>query len=449
MKKVILNIGGMSCSACSNGLEKYLNKQEGIKNASVNLVLAQALIEYDDFLTIDDLEQFIKKAGFESLGIYNNKEIKKDYNTNKNVLIIFSILAIIVLYISMSHMIGLPVIPFLNMHEYPINYSICSFILAIPFLIYGFDIFKSGYKNVIYATPNMDTLVSIGVLASFIYSTFCMIMIFLDSPEYVETLYFESCSIVIFFVKLGRFIDLKSKEKTKEAIKELVEITPSKALLKKDNKELEVTIDEIVKGDILIAKPGMKIAVDGVVVNGETHVNESFITGESMPVDKKIGDRVVAGSINYDGYIEYSAEKIGKDSTISEIVRLVVEATNTKANVSRVADKVSGYFVPTIILISLVTLLSYLILGLGFSNAFETAVTILVVACPCALGLATPLAIVVSFGVCAKMGIIVKNSQTLENAKNIDTIVFDKTGTLTYGNLKVSKVFNYSNYSDL
>lgn len=449
MKKIILSIDGMTCSACSQGLEKYLNKQEGIVKASVNLVLAQALIEYDDNIDILTLENYIKEAGFISLGIYNpTKENKKD--NRKIFLLIYGVLALIVLYISMSHMIGLPSIEYIDMMKNPTNYSIALFILTIPFLIYGKDIFISGIKNVIHKTPNMDTLVSLGVFSSFLYSLFSITMILTNNnpTTYVESLYFESCAIIIYFIKLGRFIDGRSKEKTKEALKELVQITPTIAHLKKDKEEVEVTIDEVNKGDILIAKPGMKIAVDGIVVSGETHLDEAFITGESVPTKKIVNDKVVAGSINLDGYIEYKAEKIGKNSTISEIVRLVVEATNTKAPIQRYADQVSGIFVPSIILIAIITFITYLLLGNTLSVSLTTFVTVLVVACPCALGLATPLAIVVSEGLCAKNGILVKTSETLENAHKVDTIAFDKTGTLTYGNLKISKIYNFSDYKE-
>ena len=447
MQKVILSIGGMSCSACSSGLEKYLNKQEGIINASVNLVLANALIEYDDSLTLDDLNRFIKEAGFSSLGIYN--EISDDKHKNEKIyLIVFGVLSVLVLYISMSHMVHLPVIPFLNMTDYPINYSLCLLILSTPFLFYDFDILKNGYKNLIHKTPNMDTLVSIGVLSSFLYSVFGTFMIFIGKVEYVENLYFESACLVLFFIKFGRFIDSKSKEKTKEAIKDLVQITPTKAILKRNDGELEVTLDEIKKGDILICKPGMKVAVDGIIIKGGSHFDESFITGESIPIRKETSDKVVAGSLNIDGYIEYKAEKIGKDSTVSEIVRLVVEATNTKSPISKVADKVSGIFVPSIMLISVITLIVYLLLGFDINVALTHFVTVLVVACPCALGLATPLAIVISEGLCAKNGILVKKSEILENAHKIDTVIFDKTGTLTYGTLLVSRVYNYSDYNE-
>ena len=447
MNKIVLNIGGMSCSACSQGLEKYLKKQTGVVNANVNLVLSQALIEYDDTLDINDLNRFVQEAGFESLGVYNDdiKEIKDD---NKIKLFIFGILAVFVLYISMSHMIGLPVIPYLHMVEYPCNYALVLFILCIPFLFYGIDIFKSGLKNLLHKTPNMDTLVSIGVTASFLYSFYGLIMILMGNKVYVENLYFESVAVIIFFIKFGRFIDVKNKDKTKAAIKELVQITPSVSILKTKNGEKEVTIDEVKKDDILIAKPGMKIAVDGIIVKGDAHLDEAFITGESIPAKRGIDEKVIAGSINYDGYIEYKALKIGRESTISEIVKLVIEATNTKPPIAKLADKVSGYFVPAIMIISVLTFLMYLIVGFSFNDAISTFVTVLVVACPCALGLATPLAIVVSEGICAKNGILVKTSETLENAHKVDTVVFDKTGTLTYGILKISKIYNYGYCDD-
>ena len=445
MQKIVLKIDGMTCSACSNGLEKYLNKQDGITSASVNLVMATAQVEYDE-TKVDRkmLDTFVKKAGFKSLGEYTGKEEENNHKRDKILFIVFGVLAVILLYISMGHMMGLPIFESLNMHENPINYAVVLFILTIAFLGYGFDIIKSGFKNLIHKAPNMDTLVAIGVLSSFLYSTYSMIMIIRGDNSFVHELYFESSAIVIFFIKLGRYLDGISKDKTKEAIQKLVQITPSKATVKIDGKEKEVTIDEIKKGDTVVSHAGDRISVDGKIISGKAHLDESFLTGESKPSSKKVGDKVIAGSINYDGYLEYEAEKIGRDSTISQIVKLVVEASNTKAPIARVADKVSGYFVPIVILIAIVSFIFYLILGSDIGEALTTFVTILVVACPCALGLATPLAIVVSEGKCAKSGILVKKSEILENAKNIDTIVFDKTGTLTYGKLKISEVLNYS-----
>lgn len=445
MKKVVLSIDGMMCSACSNGLEKYLNKQNGIKSATVNLVMANALIEYDEnILNLETLEKFVEETGFKSLGIYNENSEKKQNKNEKVKFIIFSVLAVALMYISMGHMIGLPNFSFLDMHMHPLIYAGTLLALTIAFIVYGFDIIKSGCKNLIHKAPNMDTLVAMGVITSILYSLYGMYMIAKGHHEYVENLYFESAAIVIFFIKLGRYIDGISKDKTKEAIQKLVQITPKEAVIKVNGEEKKVTIDEIKKGDIVVSKPGEKIAVDGEIITGKAHLDESFITGESKPASKTEGSKVIAGSINYDGYIEYEAEKIGKESTISEIVRLVIEATNTKAPIAKVADTVSGYFVPAVILIAIITFIAYLILGNTVATAINAFVTILVVACPCSLGLATPLAIVVSEGVCANNGILVKKSEILENAEKTTTVVFDKTGTLTYGKLKIAKIINYS-----
>ena len=445
MKKIILAIDGMTCSACSNGLEKYLNKQKGISSASVNLVMSNALIEYDEkLLNQEKIEEFVKQAGFKSLGLYKDIEQKDNRKKEKIKFIIFTILAIILMYISMGHMIGLPSLEILDMHKNPLIYTSVLLVLTIAFIIYGFDIIKNGYKNLIHKSPNMDTLVSIGILSSILYSLFSMFMIIRGHHEYVESLYFESAAIIIYFVKLGRYIDGISKDKTKDAIQKLVQITPKDAVIKVDGKEKRVTIDEIRQGDIVVSKPGEKIAVDGEIINGKTHLDESFITGESKPSLKEVGSKVIAGSINYDGYIEYKAEKIGKDSTISEIVRLVVEATNTKAPIAKLADKASSYFVPAVMIIAVVTFIVYLILGFEFGSAINAFISVLVVACPCSLGLATPLAIVVSEGKCATNGILVKKSETLENAGKTNVIIFDKTGTLTYGTLRIADIINYT-----
>ena len=449
MKKIILAIDGMTCSACSNGLEKYLNKQKGIVNASVNLVMSNALIEYDEkILNQEKIEEFVKQAGFKSLGLYKNIEQKDNRKKEKIKFIIFTILAIILMYVSMGHMIGLPSPEILNMHTHPLVYTCTLLVFTILFIIYGFDILKNGYKNLIHKSPNMDTLVSIGILSSILYSVYSMIMIIQGHHEYVEKLYFESAAIVIYFVKLGRYIDGISKDKTKDAIQKLVQITPKDAVIKVDGKEKRVTIDEIKQGDTVVSKPGEKIAADGEITLGRTHLDESFITGESKPSLKEVGSKVIAGSINYDGYIEYKAERIGKDSTISEIVRLVVEATNTKAPIAKLADKASSYFVPAVMIIAVVTFIVYLILGFEFGSAINAFISVLVVACPCSLGLATPLAIVVSEGKCATNGILVKKSETLENAGKTNVIIFDKTGTLTYGTLRIADVINYTEKED-
>ena len=448
MKKVLLKIDGMTCSACSTGLEKYLNKQDGVK-ATVNLVMNNANIVYDEKkYTISDLEKFVAKAGFESLGIDNFEKEEKKKSNEKFKLIGITVTSLLILYISMSHMVGLPVIPFLNIMKYPINYAISLWILSSVVIFIGKDIIKNGVKNLIHYTPNMDTLVTIGVASSYFYSIFETIMIIKGKTSFVHTLYFESSAIVIFFIKIGKYIESINKDKTKKAIQDLMTITPQNAVVERDGKEFVVTIDEIKKGDIVICKPGEKIAVDGTIVDGLTHINESFITGESVPVKRKTGSKVIAGSINFEGTIKYKAEKIGRESTVSEIVRLVVEATNTKAPIAKIADKISEFFVPTVMILAFISFVVWLAISKNFGIAINVFVSILVVACPCSLGLATPLAIVVASGVASKKGILIKNSEVLENAHKVKTVVFDKTGTLTKGELSVSKIYNYSDLTD-
>ena len=433
INKIVLKIDGMTCSACSNGLEKYLKKQTGIKDVNVNLILAIATISYEN-IKIKDIENYIKEAGFKSLGEFKNLDDDHTFKKEKNVLIFYGILLIILMYIAMAHMFNLP--------SLPNNLKIYALILfSLVFLIYGFDIIKNGFKNLIHKIPNMDTLVTFSVTFSLIYSLYNVF-----NSNY-DNLYFESACMVIYFIKLGRFIENINKDKTKDAIKSLVQITPKYATLKKDTKEAQITIDEVKINDILVCHPGEKIAVDGIITDGYAHFDEAFITGESKPNLKKKGDRVIAGSINYDGVINYQAKKIGRDSTISEIVKMVVESTNSKTKIQRIADKVSGIFVPIIFIIASITFLIHL-LNNDFATSLNYFVTVLVVACPCALGLAVPIVIMIANGKCAKNGIFIKEASVLENARTIDTVVFDKTGTLTYGDLKISKIFNYSNLNN-
>jgi len=440
MKKILLKVGGMTCSACSSGLEKYLKRQPGIKNVNINLILSIATIEYEG-ITKKQLEKYISDASFESFGEYQeNLDVEKE-KTWKTHLILMGILLIFMMIISMGHMVKLH-LPLLN-HENPRLLVSVLMIFTIFFLHYGRDILNSGVKNLIHRIPNMDTLVMFSVIFSILYSILFTIQIFMGDKTGLENLYFESACMVIYFVKLGRYIEEKSKSKTKEAIQKLVQVTPKTAIIRKDGKEREVSLDEIQVGDTLICKSFSKIAVDGTVVKGKNYVDESFITGESMPVLKEVGDKVIAGSTSYDGYLEYQAEKIGKSSTISEIVKFVVEATNTKNKIQRLADRISGYFVPIILGIASITLILQLLLNFPLEQAFLHFVTVLVVACPCSLGLAVPLVMVVSNGLCAKKGLFLKNGEALEQARNIDTIIFDKTGTLTIGKPKVYQFICY------
>ena len=449
MKTVILSIEGMTCSACSSGLEKFLSKQNGIYDANVNLVLATANVTYDEnIIDIEKIEKYVSKAGFKSLGKFKDSDLEKNTKRRNIFFVGITILEIFMLYISISGMIKLPTISFFDKNVNPLNYITICIAFSVIFFIYGFDILKQGYNNLIHKTPNMDTLVMIGTVSSFIYSIYSCYMYLNGNIEYINSLYFESVTTVIYIIKLGRKIEGAGIEKTKEAIKKLVTITPKQATITRKNVEKIVSLDEIKKGDIVICKPGEKVAVDGKIISGKAHLDESFITGESKPVKKNIGDNVIAGSINYDGVISYEACKIGRDSTISQIVKIVVEASNSKPKIARIADNVAGIFSFLLIVIAIIIFIVNIIIGNSFEISITTFVTVLLVACPCGMGLAAPLAIIVSESVCLTNGIIVKRGSILESIKEADDIVFDKTGTLTYGKINVEKIFNYSKMPD-
>ena len=340
MKKIVLKISGMTCSACSSGLEKYLSKQKGIISASVNLVLSLTTVEYDS-ISVKTIEKYISEAGFKSLGEFKRIDELESNSSDKHKLIILGVVIIFLMYVSMYHMFNAPAFPLLN-HNHPVILATFMLLVSIIFLIYGFDIIKSGIKNLIHRMPNMDTLVMFSVICSFLYSLYGYIQIIFGNLNFIHNLYFESTCMVIYFIKLGRFIETLGKDKTKSALKELVQITPEYAVLKKEDEEVKVTIDEVKENDLLISKAGEKIAVDGIVKNGKSYVDESFITGEANPVLKKAGDNVIAGSILYDGYLEYNAKRIGKSSTISQIIEIVINATSTKSKMQKLADKIRG-----------------------------------------------------------------------------------------------------------
>ena len=435
MKNIILNVGGMTCSGCSAGLEKYLNKQDGIFSASVNLVLATVKIEYDgNLLDVNKLNKFIEEAGFTSYGEEYNKNKRKP---ERLVLLIYTVLTILLMYISMGNMFKITMPNIINMHFNPIIYSISLAAITFLYFIYGFDIIKTGIKNLVHKMPNMDSLIMIGVIVNYLYSLFNMILVFKGDMNGLHHLYFEASAMTILFVKIGRFIDKNNRIKATDAVRGLVSVTPKKAVKLVDGEEKTVTINEISKGDIIVCRPGEKIAVDGIVRKGRTNINEALITGESKPVHKEIGDEVIAGSINCNGYIEYEAVRIGRETNISNIVKMVVEATNSKTEIQKFVDKVSGIFVPAIFILAvLASILNFVIIK-DISIAVNVFVTVLVVACPCALGIATPLAMVVSIGKLSRNGIFIKSSESLEILNGIKNIVFDKTGTLTNGKFSV------------
>lgn len=439
MRKITLGIDGMTCSACSNAIENYLLKQEGVKSASVNLILAFCTVVYDESkLSVKQIEKYISNIGYKSKGIYKLEDQNVLLKKKKAGVIAFGFVALLLMVISMLGMGGyLP-----KALNNPVVYGSILLFLTLVLIGYGIDILYHGFKNLFKGKPTMDSLVALGVLFSFSYSMFALIKIYLGNGAYMHNLYFEACGIIIYFIKLGRYLDNFAKDKTKGAIKELVTITPSYALKKVGDGLEKVTIDKVRKDDILGLTAGEKVAVDGIVLSGTCHVDESFITGESMPVKKQVGDKVVAGSISFDGYIEYQAKDIGKDSTVSKIVDLVASASSSKMPIAKVSDKVSSFFIPIIMSIAFLCFILYMIITKNFEKSLITAVTILVVACPCSLGLGTPVAIMVGVGSLAKNGLLIKNSQAVEFMSHVDTIVFDKTGTLTMGKLQIDEIYS-------
>lgn len=422
-KIITLNIGNMTCSGCSSSLESMLIKINGVKNASVNLILAVAEIEFDEnIIKKEEIEKKIKELGFESLGEEKTKK------TNEKLKIwTLSIGILFYMYYAMNHdlmhIIGKKL------------YSILMFAFSLPYIIYGFGIVKSGIKNLIKHKANMDTLIAIGVLANVGYSIYNLVQILLTNEMY--DLYFEASAMIILFVKIGRYIDKNSKKEATESIKELVSLTPKTAIKLQDGKEIELRISEINKGDIIVSKPGETFSVDGIIVNGSASVDESMLTGESKPVKKEVNDKVIAGSINHNGYIEYRAEKIGRDTSISAIVNMVVSSVNSKNKMERIIDKISGKFVYIITIIAVLSGIVNYIITKNLSEAVNAFVSVMVVACPCTLGIAIPMAMVISVGRFYKNKILIKNSEVLEKLKKIDTIIFDKTGTLTTGKMKI------------
>ena len=449
MKRIMLSIDGMTCSACSNGLEKYLNKQKGILEATVNLVMSSASIKYDEkIIKLEDLDRFVKEAGFKSLGKYKlNADEKKNKRETIRVILVslFSIICITLSLLSMNHKGFMKLID-----NYALAFTMVICFLSTVVILLSIGIIKNGIKNALHKTPNMDTLVTIGVLTSYFYSIYRIILNLFGNGSGIiyHGLYFESATMIMFFVNVGKFIEKININKTKSAIQNLVTITPKNATIIANDDEKEVTIDEVKKGDILICRPGGRVAVDGEIIEGETHIDESFITGESIPVKKTTGMKVVAGGINYDGTIKYKAERIGKDSTVSEIVKMVSEASNSKIPIGKLADKICGIFVPIVIAISILTFICWLIISKDIEISINYLVSVLVVACPCSLGLATPLAIVVASGIASQIGILIKKSEVIETAYKVKTIFLDKTGTLTKGKLRVSKYYNYSDIED-
>lgn len=440
MKKTF-NITGMTCSACSARVQKTMDNLDGVINAEVNLLSNKMTCEFDENkISVKDIITAVKKAGY---GASEEKSLNDNSKKIKIRLIISIVFLAILMPFSMQHMFGYTLIA-----DHKIN-GLIQILLTLPIIAVNYEYFYKGFKNLFKLSPNMDTLIAIGSSVSFLYSAYNLYLMFMNKTPATHHLYFESSGMILAFITIGKYLEAISKKKTTSAIEELIKLTPDEVTIWVDGIEKIIKTKDVKVGDIIIAKAGEFIAVDGEIISGDAEINQSSVTGESLPVNKTVGDEVISSTIIESGYIKYKALRVGEDTTISQIIKLVEEASNSKAPISRLADKISLIFVPIVIAISLITLGIWLLCGADFSFAFNCAVSVLVISCPCALGLATPVAIMVGTGVGAKCGILIKNAGTLETAHEIEYALFDKTGTITEGKPKVTSAKSFIDENEL
>ncbi|WP_455041665.1 heavy metal translocating P-type ATPase [Leptotrichia buccalis] len=445
-------VTGMSCAACANAVEKALNKNNDI-NASVNIATEKLNIEYDEKkYNFDKIREIVESAGYglvEDMTEDKKLELYQEKITSlKNRLILAIVFVVPLLYISMGHMLGATLPEFLNPKVNPLNFALAQFVLTLPIIYAGRDFFSHGFKNLVRKSPTMDSLIAIGATAAVLYGIYATFRIVTVDPEAHMDLYYESAGTIITLILFGKLLEAKTKGQTSSAIKKLIGLQPKKAKIIENGVEKEVLIEKLKVGDIVIVKPGEKIAVDGRIVEGATSVDESMLTGESLPVSKKVGDKVVGGSINKNGSIRFEATEIGKNTVLSQIIKMVEEAQGSKAPISRMADIVAAYFVPIVIGIAIITGIAWFLSGSGLVTALSFFIAVLVIACPCALGLATPTSIMVGTGKGAENGILIKSGEALETAHKIKTVVFDKTGTITKGKPVLTDLIAYGKYNE-
>lgn len=438
-------ITGMSCSACSAAVERAVKKCNGVSSVQVNLLANNMLCEYEDGVISDeDIIKAVENAGYgASVYSYTDTvpEEEEKFTPIKKRLIWSAVLLLCLMYISMGHMAGLPLPDFISPHGNAFGFCLAQLVFALPIIYLNRKFYYNGYRSLFKLHPNMDSLVALGSSASLIYGIIATVIIFIAQKngdeqtvmKYVENLYFEGSAMILTLVTVGKFLEERSKKKTGSAIARLVDLTPKSATVIRDGEEIILPTEQIVRGDIILVHPGESICVDGIVTEGSSSVDEAAITGESMPVEKKTGDRVISASINQNGSFKMRAEKVGFETTLSKIIDLVESAGASKAPVSRLADKIAGIFVPVVMGIAVITAVLWLVFSKDVSLAFRCAVSVLVISCPCALGLATPVAITVAVGRCAQKGILIKSAQAIETLSAVDTVVLDKTGTLTNG----------------
>ena len=456
-KTIAIPIDGMTCAACSSRVEKVLGKMDGIENVTVNLATEKASITYDtSIIRISNIKQKITEIGYTPLTANSSSSSdeekirkEKEIKTMWTKFTIATIFTVPLFYIAMAPMIpfiDLPFPQFLEPMENPMTYALVELFLVIPTMLAGYKFYAVGFKALIQRSPNMDSLVAIGTSAAFIYSTWNTYLISQGIHHAVDHLYFETAGVIITLILLGKSLEIVSKGKTSEAIKELMSLAPKVAIVIQNDEEVEIPIDEVEIGDIIVVKPGTKIPVDGIVTLGYSAIDESMLTGESMPIDKNIGDKVYAASLNTTGMIQVKATKVGSDTALSQIIQLVEQAQGSKAPIAKLADIISGHFVPIACVIAIIAGTIWYAYAKDIEFALTIFISVLVIACPCALGLATPTAIMVSTGKGAENGILIKSGETLEIAHTIDTIILDKTGTITEGKPTVTDIVVVDEY---
>lgn len=436
-KTYIFKVEGMSCAACAKRIEDVVGQLEGVEKATVNLASSKLVFTLKEgSISLPQIKEAVAEAGYQLVveGI-QEKGLEKTEAQKLFKRLVFSLLFTVpLLIISMGHMLGMPLPEIINPVVNPLNFACIQLLLTLPVIFTGYSFYQRGIKNLLTGHPNMDSLIAVGTLAAFIYSLYALVQIIqTGNHAYTMHLYFESAATILTLITLGKFLETRTKGKTSEAIKKLMDLAPKTATIVRQAGEVIVPIEEVRPGDIVVVRPGDKLPVDGEVIEGNTAVDEAMLTGESMPVDKKVGSPVIGGSMNKTGYMKYQATKVGDETTLAQIVRLVEEAQGSKAPIAKLADKVASYFVPAVISLAILAALFWLLVGETPTFALTIFISVLVIACPCALGLATPTAIMVGTGKGAENGVLIKSGEALEVAHQIKTIVFDKTGTLTAG----------------
>lgn len=422
-------ISGMTCAACAARIERLVKKLDGVTAASVNFAAESLTVEYEK-IGVKEIEAAVVKAGYAFAD--KNSKPKMSYEKVMLVRLILSmIFAVPLLVICMGHMVGMPLPDAINPHYNAMNFAVLQLAMTIPVMIIGWKFFADGFRNLFRFSPNMDSLIALGSGAAFVYSIFMMYKITQDESE--AHLYFESCATILTLITMGKYLEARSKGKTDESVKKLMNLAPKTAFVMRGEKELEVSLNQVKVGDVVVSRSGESFAVDGEIIDGTAVVDESMLTGESVPVEKKVGDKVVGATLNKNGFVKYRSEKVGEDTALARIIKFVEEAQGSKAPIARLADTISAYFVPTVLVLAVIASLSWLIAGESTEFCVTILISVLVIACPCALGLATPTAIMVGTGKGAENGILFKGGQPLEQACKITTVVFDKTGTLTNG----------------